>query len=46
MTMQVEDYVRYKLRNYVFIGAENIDEFFDPEKFGLQPEDIWTSKEN
>ena len=43
MTMQIKDYIRYKLRKYVFIGAENINEFFDPEKFGLQPEDICTN---
>ncbi|GAA0077584.1 hypothetical protein UT300005_19620 [Clostridium sp. CTA-5] len=34
--------IKYKLRKYIFLGAENIYDFFNPAKYGLEPEEIAT----
>lgn len=43
MTMQVTDPFYFEGKEYIFLGAENINDFFDPEKFGLYPEEPITS---
>ena len=43
MTMQVPDPFIWKKKKYTFIGADNVYELFDPEKFGFDPEEISTA---
>ncbi|MBR4749060.1 MAG: hypothetical protein IK083_05770 [Abditibacteriota bacterium] len=36
MTMQRADPFRWKGKNYVFLGADDVYSLFDPEKYGLE----------
>ena len=38
MTMQVPDSFIWKKKEYKFLGADNIYQLFNPEKFGFNPE--------
>ena len=43
MTKQVEDCLIWKSRKYKFIGADDLYQLFNPEKFGFIPESVETA---
>lgn len=43
MTMQVPDSFIWKKKEYKFLGADNIYQLFNPEKFGFNPEYVDTA---
>ena len=43
MTMQIPDTLIWKKKEYKFLGADNIYQLFNPEKFGFNPEFINTA---